>query len=367
MNSQIPYFSLNRQMEFLREEIYNAIHQVIDSTEFTFGRFIETFEREFASYCGTDYCVGVSSGTSALQLALLSIGIQQGDEVILPGNTFFATPAAVSHCGGIPVFVDCEKDTWNIDPEKIIPQITSKTKAIIGVHLYGETFNYAKLRKITSDNGLLLLEDASQAHGTKINGIMSGNLSDIGCFSFFPSKNLGAFGEAGAVVTNNKDWSEKIKMLRNYGMKQKFSHEEIGFNMKMDSIQAAVLTVKLKYLNEWNRKRRQIASKFLNEVNNPLITFQHKPIWADHVYHLLVITSNERQRLIEFLNNKNIFPAQHYPIPCHLQKAYSFLNYNIGDLPNAERLASECLSLPLFPEMEEEVIDYVIDTLNRYE
>ena len=367
MNSKIPYFNLKKQIESLKEEIFEAFNGVIVNGEFSSGKYIENFESLFSSYCKIDYCIGVSSGTSALQLALLASGIKPGDEVIVPGNTFFATPAAVSHCGGIPVFADCDKFTWNIDSEKAIQCITPKTKAIIGVHLYGETYDYQQLKKIANDNNLVLIEDASQAHGAKFKGIFSGNLSDIGCFSFFPSKNMGAFGEAGAVVTNNADWYEKVKMLRNYGMKEKFNHEEIGFNMKMDSLQAAVLSIKLKHLNDFNVKRKQIASKYLNNVKNPLIVFQHKPDWADHVYHLLVITTTDKKRLVNYLNNNNIFPAEHYPIPCHLQKAYSFLKYKKGDLPNSEYLASNCLSLPLYPEMEDETTDYIIEILNKYD
>jgi len=301
-----------------------------------------------------------------LHLAMLALGIGAGDEVIIPANTFIATAWGVSHAGAIPVFVDCTSDTWQIEATKVEEKITAKTKAVIGVHLYGQPFDVDALKLICEKNNLFLVEDAAQAQGARYKGIPVGSFGEMACFSFYPGKNLGACGEAGGITTNNENYCRHLQSLRNHGSKTRYYHDEIGFNMRMGGLEAVSLTVKLKYLQAWNDRRRSIAKRYQQEINNSKIKLQVQPPFADSIYHLFVVTTDERDNLMKFLNDHDIYPALHYPVPCHLQKAYKYLNYKEGDCPNAEYLAAHCLSLPMYAELTDEEISYVIDVINSY-
>ncbi len=362
----ILFHDLKKQYRQIKNEVLSEIKQVCEETAFSGGLFVKRFEKKFAKYCGAKYCVAVDSGTSALQLAMLALGIGKGDEVIVPVNTFIATAAAVSHTGATPVFVDCDEKTWEIDAHKIEEKIKKNTKAVIGVHLYGQPFDIDEVKKICKRHNLFFVEDCAQAHGAKYRSKKVGAFGDIACWSFYPGKNLGAFGEAGAITTNDKNLAGKVDRLHNHGSRKKYYHEEIGFNMRMDGIQGAILTVKLKYLNQWNRRRKEIAEMYRREIVNPKIIMQHAPRGADSVYHLFVITTAMRDKLKKYLEDHQIFPGIHYPIPCHLQRAFKFLKYHIGDFPNSEYLSRHCLSLPMYPELTTANIKKVIKIINRY-
>lgn len=365
MNKKIPCLDLSIQHKNLKKEIFEAFEKVYDSTAFSGGAFVETFENEFAKFIGAEFAIGVSNGTTALHLAMLALGIGPGDEVILPANTFIATAWGVSHSGAKPVFVDCD-DTWNIDILRIEEAINQNTKAIIGVHLYGQPFDVERVRKICEKHNLFLVEDAAQAQGAKINGKVVGKFGEISCFSFYPGKNLGACGEAGGLTTNSQSYANKLKSLRNHGSTIRYYHDEVGFNYRMGGLEAASLSVKLKYLEEWNNRRIHIAARYRSEITNPILKMQVKPNWAESVNHLFVVTTPDKDNLVNYLIEKNIVPGFHYPVPCHLQKAYRFLNYHKGDFPNSEYLAEHCISLPMFPEMTDQNINHVIECLNNY-
>uniref|UniRef100_UPI004047F357 DegT/DnrJ/EryC1/StrS family aminotransferase n=1 Tax=Algoriphagus sp. TaxID=1872435 RepID=UPI004047F357 len=356
---------LSRQHKSLKNEIFEVFERVYDQTAFSGGQFVEEFENNFAKYINSKHAVGVCNGTVALHLAMLALKIGPGDEVIIPANTFIATAWGVSHAGATPVFVDCD-DTWNIDCTLIEKAITKKTKAIIGVHLYGQPFNVDKITEICKKFNLYLVEDAAQAQGAKYKGVNVGVFGEISCFSFYPGKNLGACGEGGGITTNSNDLADKIKLLRNHGSKVRYFHDEIGYNYRMGGLEGASLTVKLKYLEEWNNKRRGIANNYKNNIKNEKIIMQKTPEWADGVHHLFVVTVENRNAFVDYLNQKGITAAFHYPVPCHLQNAYKDLNYKKGDFPIAEYLAEHCVSLPMFPEMTEEEVLYVIQSVNSY-
>jgi dTDP-4-amino-4,6-dideoxygalactose transaminase len=339
---------------------------VYENTAFSGGPFVEEFEKGFANYTGTRYAVGVNNGTTALQLAMLALGIGAGDEVIVPANTFIATAWGVSHVGATPVFVDCTADTWEIDVTKIEEKITPKTKAIIGVHLYGQPFDIDAVEAICKKHNLYLVEDAAQAQGARYKGITVGGRGEMACFSFYPGKNLGACGEAGGITTNNEAYAKHLQSLRNHGCTVRYYHDEIGYNMRMGGLEGASLNVKLKYLEGWNNRRREIARRYQAEINNPKVKLQAQPEWADSIYHLFVITTEDRDGMISFLNGENVFPALHYPVPCHLQKAYAHLGYKEGDAPNSEYLAAHCLSLPMYAELTDDEVSQVIAAVNKY-
>jgi dTDP-4-amino-4,6-dideoxygalactose transaminase len=364
--NKIQCLDLEKQHQQIKNEIFQAFEKVYDQTAFSGGPFVEAFEKQFATFCKTNYAVAVNNGTSALHLALLALGIEKGDEVIVPANTFIATAWGVSYSGATPVFVDCTAETWQIDASKIEEKITDKTKAIIGVHLYGQPFDIDALKNICSKHNLFLLEDAAQAQGATYKQIPVGGFGEMGCFSFYPGKNLGACGEAGGVTTNNEKYYKHLQSLRNHGSVVRYYHDEIGYNMRMGGLEAASLAVKLKYLTGWNERRKEIAKRYQQEVTNAKIKRQAQPDWADSVYHLFVVTTPDRDALIKHLNQHNIYPALHYPVPCHLQKAYKDLGYKQGDFPNAEYLASHCLSLPMYAELTDDEVTFVIDSLNDY-
>lgn len=362
----IPCLDLTAQHIALKTEIFQVFEKVYEKTAFSGGPFVAEFEENFSQYIGSKYTVGVANGTVSLHLAMLVLGIGPGDEVIIPANTFIATAWGVSHAGATPVFVDCESDTWEIDPFKIEDAVTSKTKAVIGVHLYGQPFDIDKVKTICDKHNLFLIEDAAQAQGTRYKGVTVGTFGEMACYSFYPGKNLGACGEAGGITTNNEEYVHKIHSLRNHGCKVRYYHDEIGYNYRMGGLEGGSLNVKLKYIEGWNNRRRAIASRYQNEISNSKITFQAKRDYADGIYHLFVVTVENREHFVEYLKENGIAAAFHYPVPCHLQKAYSHLGYKKGDFPNSEYLAEHCVSLPMFAELSDQQIEKVIQVVNNY-
>lgn len=366
MTATIPCLDIKRQYQQIRSEVAEAFQAVCEATAFADGPFVAQFETHFAELCGTQCAAGVNSGTSALHLALRVLNIQAGDEVIIPANTFIATAWAVSYVGATPVFVDCAADTWTIDPAAIEARITPRTKAIIAVHLYGQPCALDAVSAIATNHRLFLIEDCAQAHGARYRGNPIGGIGEMGCFSFYPGKNLGAYGEGGAIVTNHAGYDQRIRSLRNHGSTVRYYHDEIGYNMRMDGLQGAILDIKLRHLAEWNAKRQAIARRYHQEITNPKIVMQKQPEWAESVYHLFVVTSEDREGLLKHLNAHQIAPALHYPVPCHLQKAYAHLGYQPGACPNAEHLAAHCLSLPMFAELTADEVSHVIESLNSF-
>lgn len=363
---KIACLDLKGQHEQIKEEVFAAFEKVYEKTAFSGGPFVEEFENHFAGYIGAKYAIGVNNGTTALHLAMLALGIGPGDEVLLPADTFIATAWGPSHAGAAPVFVDCTADTWQIDVSKIEEKITSKTKAIIGVHLYGQPFDIEGVLAICKKHKLFLIEDTAQAQGARYKGTTVGVFGEMACYSFYPGKNLGACGEAGGITTNSESYKKHLHSLRNHGCEVRYYHDEIGYNYRMGGLEGASLSIKLKYLEGWNNRRREIARMYHAGITNPKVKMQHQPEWADSIYHLFVVTTENRDDLIKFLNERNIFPALHYPVPCHLQKAYAHLGYKQGDCPNAEYLAAHCLSLPMYAELTNEQVQHVIEAINNY-
>jgi len=361
---QIPFVDLKAQYNLIKDEIDEVIHRVIDKTSFIMGEEVRRFEEEFALFCKAKYAVGVANGTEALMLALKACGLAIGDEVITVPNTFIATTEAITMIGAKIVFVDVDPDTYNIDPGKIEEKITAKTKAIIPVHLYGQPADMDPINQIARKYNLKIVEDAAQAHGAEYKGRRIGTLGDIACFSFYPGKNLGAYGDAGAVVTNNEELAQKVAMLRNHGRTKKYLHQIEGFNSRLDALQAAILRVKLRHLEDWNKERREKA-KLYNQLLEPfpkIIT----PKMLDStvpVYHLYVVRIKNRDRLQNILKTKGISTGIHYPLPLHLQPAYSYLGYKEGEIPMTERVSKEILSLPMYAELKEEDITYICEAM----
>jgi dTDP-4-amino-4,6-dideoxygalactose transaminase len=366
INHNIPFFDLKKQYRHIKKEVLKEVEEVFERTAFSNGFSVSNFEKEFSAYCGTKYAVAVNSGTSALHLSMIVLGIGSGDEVIIPANTFIATVWGPLYVGATPVFVDCNPETWEIDETKIEKKITSKTKAIIGVHLYGQPFNVDAVKAVADKHKLFLIEDAAQAHGTKYKGLKVGRFGEMACFSHYPSKNLGSFGEGGSITTDNESYFKRICNLRVHSSHDKYYYDELGFNMRMGGVEAAVLRVKLKYLDQWNARRNEIARMYFSRINNPKIKMQHQPEWAESCYHLFVVTISQRENMIKHLNNHKIFPGMHYPVPCHLQKVFSHLGYKKGDLPHAEYLADHCLTLPIFAELSNKDVNYIIEVLNAF-
>jgi dTDP-4-amino-4,6-dideoxygalactose transaminase len=364
---KIPFLDLKAQYGTIADEIAAALQKVLDNCAFAGGPFAAQFEREFAAYCQSESAIGVGSGTAALWLALKGLEIGEGDEVITVPNTFIATAEAISVCGARPVFVDIDEQTYNINPELIEAAITPKTKAIIPVHLYGQMAEMDGIMEIARAHGLFVIEDACQAHGAEYKGRRAGSIGDAGCFSFYPGKNLGAYGEAGAVVTNNQELANKIMMLRDHGQKEKYYHSMVGWNCRMDGFQGAVLSVKLKHLDQWNKSRRKSAELYnsLLASLDPIVT-PFEADYAKHVYHIYPVLTESRQLLMDALTQKQIFCGIHYPVPLHLQAAYSSLGYKKGDFPVAEKCANKQLSLPMFPELTSVQIKYVVEEIKSF-
>ena len=369
---QVPFLDLKIQYKSIKHEIDPAIQNILDNTAFVLGKAVSDFETAFAKEHGVKHCIGVSSGTDGNHLALWALGIQPVDEIIIPANTFIATAWGATLCGAKPVFVDCESDSYNIDPKKVETAITKKTKAIVAVHLYGQPADLDPLREIAQKYKIFLVEDCAQAHFAEYKGKRVGGLSDTASFSFYPGKNLGAYGEGGAVTTNDDEVAKKVKMIRDHGAIQKYNHEMLGHNYRMEGIQGAVLGVKLKHLDKWTEGRRCVAQQYrelLKAVS--FITLPKEMTYAKHVYHLFVIQvivggSQQRDNLVKYLNDKGISTGLHYPIPLHLQPCFKDLGYNKGDFPVAEKLAECGLSLPMFPELSDEQIEYVCDSIKKF-
>lgn len=362
---KIPFVDISRQLKDVFPEINKKWHEIVQNSRFVGSKYVEEFEGNFADYLGVKYCIAVNSGTSALYLSLMSLGVGRGDEVILPVNTFIATAEAVSLLGAKPVFVDINEKTYNIDIEKIEDVISNKTKAILPVHIYGQSSQMDDILKIAKKYNLFVIEDACQSHGAEYKNKKTGSIGDLATFSFYPGKNLGAFGEGGAVVTNNEELAEKIKMLRNHGSKEKYYHNMVGGNFRMSEIQGAVLSTKLVYLDKWNNMRIKTAEIYNNALKNIVIT-PYKASYNKHVYHLYVIRVKNRNKVREYLKQRGIESGIHYPLPLHLQKAYSFLNLKPGNFPIAEKVAKEILSLPIFPYITEKEVNFVIENLKQY-
>lgn len=363
---KIAFVDLKSQYNEIKTELDSAIKKVINSSQFILGEEGDLFEREFARFTGCKYALGVGNGSSALELILRALDIGPGDEVITPVNSYIASSSCISFTGAKPVLVDCIEDTFNIDVKKAEKLITKRTKAIMPVHLYGQVADMEAVSKLARKYKLLVVEDACQAHGASFKGKMAGSFGDGAAFSFYPGKNLGAMGDGGMVVTNNKDLAEKIKLLRNYGQKEKYQHLILGSNSRLDNLQAAILRVKLKKLKRWNVKRLENA-KLYNRllVGTPVITPKIFPNY-NHIFHLYVIRIRQRERLIKYLAEKGIATQMHYPLPIHLQPAYKDLGYKKGDFPVAEKIASEILSLPMFPQLKLEEIKYICQEIKAF-
>jgi dTDP-4-amino-4,6-dideoxygalactose transaminase len=363
---KVPFLDLQAHHAPLRAEIDCAIAQVIDAGAFAGGPFVADFEREFAAYCGCEYAIGVGNGTDALWLALLACNIGAGDEVITVPSTFMATAEAITYCGATPVFVDIDESTYTMDPARLELALSSKTKGIIPVHLFGQTADMDPILEFARARGLFVIEDAAQAHGAEYKGRKAGTLGDAGCFSFYPGKNLGAFGEAGAVVTNDARINEKIRVLRDHGQVRKYNHSMIGWNCRMDGIQGAVLQVKLRQLDRGNALRRKHAAGYNNAFRElEAVIAPTEAEWGKHVYHVYALRVPERDALLAHLNEAGIGCGIHYPIPVHLQEAYRGLGYGRGTFQVSEQTCNEFISLPMFPELTSEQRQAVVNAVEE--
>lgn len=373
---KVPFLDLKIQYESIKDEIDDAIHQVFDSCAFAGGPFVAEFEKNFARFCQCEHAIGVGSGTEALWLSLIAFGVGPGDEVITVPNTFIATAEAISFCGAMPAFVDIDENTYTMDPQKLEDYLKirssqsptrNRPKAIIPVHLYGQMADMDPIMEIARRYGLCVIEDACQAHGAEFKGKPAGSIGDAACFSFYPGKNLGAYGEAGAVVINNDELAEKICMFRDHGQSKKYYHKMIGWNSRMDGLQGAVLNVKLKHLPDWTEARREKANAYkelLAGLDNLILP--NEADYAKHVYHVYAIRVQNRDALLQFLADKDIHCGIHYPVPIHLQEPYVNLNYTNFDLKVSDKITSEILSLPMFPELTYQQQQEVKDQIQEF-
>ena len=355
---------LGRQFNLHKNEYETAALRALNSGWYILGNEGKNFETEFADYLGAKFCVGVNSGLDALTLAVRALGIGEGDEVIVQANTYIASVLAITANKATPIFVEPDK-FYNLDADKIEAAITSKTKAIMVVHLYGQASNMEKICEIAEKNNLPIIEDCAQSHGAKFKNKTTGTFG-VGCFSFYPTKNLGAFGDSGAVVTNDEDFAQKIKMLRNYGSKIKYHNKVEGVNSRLDEIQAALLRVKLSHLDELNAERKKIAEEYLSQIKNEKIILPEIREGSEHVWHQFVVRVEEREKFQNYLEQNEIKTIVHYPIPPHLAECYQSLGYKRGDFPITEKFSDEVVSLPMFNGMTREEIDFVIKVLNNY-
>lgn len=377
MKMKVPFFDLAVQVKSIEDEIRSALDEVFENQQFIMGPKVKVLEETIAQYCQTRYAVGVASGSDALLLSLMALGVGTGDEVLLPPFTFFATAGSVSRLGATPVFVDIDRETYNMDPSKIEEKVTARTKAIIPVHLFGQCADMDPLLRIAQEKKLFVIEDAAQALGAEYKpkagskGRRAGQIGDLGCFSFYPTKNLGAFGDAGMVVTDHPDLAEKLRLLRVHGSQPKYFHKAIGINSRLDTIQAAVLLVKFKYLERWTAERQKKAERYqalfqglLPSVDGfrlPTVQNQNR-----HIFHQYVIRVPERDRLRQFLTEEGVGTDIYYPVPLHLQECYSFLKYRRGDLPNSEKASEEVLALPIYPELTEDQQTQVVSRIKAF-
>jgi dTDP-4-amino-4,6-dideoxygalactose transaminase len=364
---EIPFVDLKTQYSSIREQILDVVSQVLDSGHFIGGEYVENFEEQFSLFTGAKYTVGLSSGTAAIELALKASDVGPGDGVIVPANSFFATAEAVSNVGAVPIFADVDPLTFHLDVSGIQRQITPQTKAVIPVHLYGRVMDLTKLEEVCSRHNLLIIEDAAQAHGTELNGVKVGSSGRLTCFSFYPGKNLGAYGDAGAVTCNDLQLANRIKLLRDHGSPAKYQHSEVGTNGRLDAIQAAILSVKLQSLSGWNSRRIAHANLYAESLSGSTVTLPIIPKSGEHNFHLFVIRIADRDALKRYLEQKGIHTGIHYPVPLHLTGAYQALGYPPpGSLPVAEQLAKEILSLPMYPELREEQIEYTVEAVQEF-
>jgi dTDP-4-amino-4,6-dideoxygalactose transaminase len=363
----IPFVDLKTQYHNIKREITEVINNVMEESAFIGGKYVEKFETEFAEFCGANYCMGVGNGTDAILITLKMLGIGPGDEVITAANSFIATSEAISLTGAKVVFCDVNENSRNLNPDLIEEKITDRTKAIIPVHLYGQPADMDKIVEIAERNNLLIVEDCAQAHGAQYKGKGIGTFGEAACFSFYPGKNLGAYGDGGAIITNNENLAEKIRMYANHGRSAKYDHEFEGVNSRLDGMQAAILSVKLKHIKNWNSMRNSNARTYnrklkgLGDIITPMIYDDR-----DHVFHLYVIRTTERDKLKKFLAENNIASGIHYPIALPNLKAYSYLNHKPNDFPVSSKLQNEILSLPMYPELTEEQIDYISNAAGRF-
>ncbi len=362
---RINFNQLDRGFNKYQDEYEKAVLETMRSGWYILGPKVEKFEKEFSDFIGTKYAVGLNSGLDALILTFRALGIGEGDEVIVPANTYIASILGISENGAIPIFVEPD-EYYNLDASKIEAVITKKTKAILVVHLYGQAANMKDIKNIADKYNLYLVEDCAQSHGASFDGQMTGTWGDVGCFSFYPTKNLGAFGDAGAIVTNNKECCEKIKMLRNYGSKVKYQNEILGVNSRLDEIQASVLSVKLSHYEEICLERTKVANKYLEKIDNSSIELPKIRDGAEHVWHLFVIKTKDRGDLQDYLLKHDIHTQIHYPIPPHLSAAYAYLSFEKGDFFITEDYANTILSLPLYDGMTNDEVEYVIEVVNSY-
>ncbi len=362
----VPFVDLKQQYAGIKHEILAAVAKVFDSAQFVLGKEVVAFEEEFAVFCGVEHAIAVNSGTSALHLALVAAGVGPGDEVITVPCTFVATVAAIVYAGATPVFVDVDPVTYTIDPAQIEAAMTSHTKAILPVHLYGNPADMDPILEIAGRHGLMVIEDAAQAHGAEYKGRRCGSMGDLGCFSFYPGKNLGAYGEGGIVTTNDFEFARKIRMLRDWGAERKYEHVLKGFNYRMEGVQGGILRVKLRYLEQWTEARRAIAAAYQRVLSHSGLTLPTELSGNRHVYHIYAILTTHRQELMNVLKARGVQTGIHYPYPVHLLPAYSDLNYSAGEFPVSERVAAQELSLPMFPELTEAQVEEVGDAVAEF-
>jgi dTDP-4-amino-4,6-dideoxygalactose transaminase len=361
----VPYLDLRAQYRSIKSEIDAAIAGVLDSAQFILGTEVAGFEREFAAYCGTSDCIALNSGTSALHLALLAAGVGPGDEVITVPFTFVASVAAVIYTGAHPVLVDIDPRSFTLDPGAIEGAITPRTKAILPVHLYGQTADMDPIMEIARRHGLVVIEDAAQAHGAKYKGRAAGSIGDIACFSFYPAKNLGAYGEGGAVTTNNAEYARTIRSLRDWGQDRKYHHVLRGYNYRMEGFQGAILRVKLRYLEQWTEARRAVVAQYNQHLADTGVERPTEMPWARHVYHVYTLRADDRDSLQTALQAEGIQTGIHYPVPVHLQPAYADLGYGRGAFPRSEAAAAQVLSLPLYPELSSAAVAEVAGVVKK--
>src|SRR5262252_3630086 len=364
-NVKIPYLDLKAQYRSIKPEIDAALERVLDSCQFVLGPEVAAFEQDFARYCGTSECIALNSGTSALHLALLAAGVGRGDEVVTVPFTFVASVAAVEYAGAKPVLVDIDPRSFTMDPAAIEGAITSRTKAILPVHLDGQPVDMDPIMEIARRHGLVVIEDAAQAHGAKYKGKPVGSIGDLACFSFYPGKNLGAYGEGGAVTTNNVELARIVRTLRDWGQDRKYHHLLRGFNYRMEGFQGSVLRVKLRHLESWTETRRAIVHQYNNLLADCDLETPVEMPWARHVYHVYTVRSKNRDHLQATLAGEGIQTGIHYPIPVHLQPSYADLGYGLGAFPQAEAAAKEVLSLPLYPELSSQTVVQVVDAVKH--
>lgn len=362
----VKFVDLSTQYHNIKSEVDAAIAPILSRGDFILGDDVKRFEEEWASFCGTEYAIGVDNGTSALELGLLAVGVGRGDEVLVPANSFIASASAISFTGATPVFVDVDPVTYNIDPAQLGQHITPRTKAIVPVHLYGQPADMDPIMEVARRHGLKVVEDCAQSHGARYKGRRTGSFGHVGAFSFYPGKNLGAYGDGGGIVTNDPEINDKLRVMRNCGQREKYHHITLSYNRRLDTIQAAILRVKLRYLDQWSDLRRQWAGLYSellagSDIKTPAIAADR-----DHVFHLYVVEVERRAELQQYLGDHGIGAGIHYPIPIHLQPAYAELGYQPGSFPVTESAAPRILSLPMFPELTQAEVEYVVQHLRSF-